>query len=292
MTMVVQDFYKFKLSFKGKLIENSADAYDVANTIIATANILQEVAQIRYGSETSDSIKINIHAFEKGSLDTTFLIHAADVAKTATGALLPLVPTIYGVGKEVLETFKTYLEIKKALKGEPATDIKALSGNKFQLSVKGNGNVVNFNLDAHDLRVLQSKTIDKNTEKIVQPLMKDDSVIEEIEYSGEEVSMVKIDKEEAPYMNYNESVQNLEKIKYKGVVTKIDTKAFSGYLDMGSKRLPFNYVRDLPQNKFDILVSSLRTRVQIYVIGGVTMNFQSEPQHMTILDVESEVKLF
>lgn len=287
-----QDYYKFKLSFKGNLIENSADAYDVANTIIATANILQEVAQIRYGSETSDLIKINIHAFEKGSLDTTFLMHAFDTAKITTGALLPMAPTIYEVGKKVLETFKTYLEIKKALKGEQASDIAALSGNKFQLNIKGNDNNINFIIDAQDLRVLQSKTIDKNTEKVVQPLIKEDSLIEEIEYSGEEVEKVKVDKEEALYMNYNEQVQNLEKIKYKGVVTKIDTKALSGYLDMGSNRLPFNYIKELPQGEFDILVSSLRTRVQIYVIGSVTMNFQSEPQHMTILEVESEVKLF
>ena len=42
--MQTQDFYKFKLGFKGKLIENSVDAFDVANTILATSQSLQELA--------------------------------------------------------------------------------------------------------------------------------------------------------------------------------------------------------------------------------------------------------
>jgi hypothetical protein len=58
---VDQDFYKFKLSFKGRLVENSVDAYDVANTILATSAILQEISKILYGEEAA--IKININAF-------------------------------------------------------------------------------------------------------------------------------------------------------------------------------------------------------------------------------------
>lgn len=289
---VTRDYYKFQLSFKGNLIENSVDAYDVANTIIATSNILQEIAEIKLGKESSDKLKINIHAFKEGSLNTDFIIHAVETAIATSPALLPIANNIFNVGKDILSTFKTYLEIKKALKGEQPAEIKALSNNKFELKVKGNNNQVNFNINAQDLRVLQSKTIEKNTEKAVQPLNKPDSFIEEIDYMPEEIEPVQISKEDARYLGFSEVVQTLDNIKYKGVVSKIDTKACSGYIDIGAKRLPFNYIRDLSQEKFNILVESLRTKIQIYVIGSVTMDYQSNPKQMMVVDVESDIKLF
>lgn len=289
---VDKNYYKFQLSFKGKLVENSVDAYDVANTILATSNILQEIAEIKFGTATSDKIKINIHAFKEGSLVTDFILHNLDTMVTTAPALIPMTNTIFTTGKDILTTFKTYLDIKKALKGEQPAEIKALSGNKFELKVNGDNNNVTFQVNAQDLRVLQSKTIEKNTEKIVQPLTKPDSLIEEIEFTPEEVEPMEINKEEASYLGYSETVQTLDKVKYKGVISKIDTKANSGYIDIGSKRLPFNYPQELAQDKFDILIESLRTKIQVYVIGSVTMDYESNPKQMLIFDVESEIKLF
>lgn len=287
-----KDFYKFQLSFKGNLIENSANAYDVANTIIATTNILQEITEIKYGKQTSDKIRINIHAFKEGSLETDFLMHSIDVVADNAPALVPLAGTIFSVGKNTLTAFSTYLSIKKALKGEQPSEINALSGNKFELKINGDNNNTYITVDNHDLRILQSKTIERNTEKAIQPLTKPDSVINEIEYKAEELDAVDISKEEAHFLGSSDIVQTLDKIKYKGVISKIDTKAMSGYIDIGSKRLSFNYNDQLVQEKFDLLVESLRTKIQIYVIGSVTMDYESNPKQMFISDVESEIKLF
>src|SRR5690606_37842855 len=90
----------------------------------------------------------------------------------------------------------------------------------------------------------------------------------------------------------NEDFQTLPNVKYKGTISKIDTKARSGYIDVQSKRLPFIYAKNLPQEKFEILVYSLRTRVQLYLIGEVTMDYEANPKSMSVTDIESDSTLF
>jgi len=44
MPLNEKDFYKFDLSFKGHLVENSVDAFDLANTILAISQALNQIA--------------------------------------------------------------------------------------------------------------------------------------------------------------------------------------------------------------------------------------------------------
>jgi len=108
----------------------------------------------------------------------------------------------------------------------------------------------------------------------------------------QDIKRIEIDEHDATYLRSSESVQNLDSIKYKGIISKIDRKANSGYLDVGSKMIPFNYSQELHQDKLDILIESLRTKIQVFVIGSVTMDYESNPKHMFIVDVESDNKLF
>jgi hypothetical protein len=50
--------------------------------------------------------------------------------------------------------------------------------------------------------------------------------------------------------------------------------------------------RDLPREKYELLVESLKKRIQVLLIGEVVMNYESEPQNMIIHDVKSELSLF
>ncbi len=285
-----KDFYQFQLSFKGKLVENSVDAYDVANTILATSQALHELAEIKFGKDTAKELKININAFRKGSLISEFLIFIEQHQELLV-SLMPLASSIYDTGKNILDSLRVIIQIKKMLKGKPAKEIKAIDNRQIKIVAQDNSiTIINHN----DFRGLQSKTLTKNINKIIQPLTKEDSLIEELEFldKDDKKQIIKVNKEESAYFNSDQEIQILDQIKYKGVITKIDTNARSGYINIPSRRLPFNFNDSLSQEKFNILIESLRTKIQIYLIGKVQMDFENNPSHMQVSDVESEIKLF
>ncbi|MDO8589898.1 MAG: hypothetical protein Q7R69_01325 [bacterium] len=282
------EIYRFQLFFKGQLVENSADAFDVASTIIATTQSLQEILSIRYGEEAAKGIKLNINAFKEGSLVSDFILFF-DQVKDAAIPLIPLAGNVYDVGKTMISGLNTYINVKKLLKGKPPKAIQALSGGqKFEITANDNATIV---INNYDLRALQSKTLARTTAKAVQPLIKDASLLEEIGLRDESQTLT-VSKEESAYIVIGEETQALEGVKYKGTISKIDTKAHSGFLDLGSKRLAFIFPRDIEQMQLHILVSALESKIQVYLIGNVTMDFEGNPSSMNITRVESEVNLF
>lgn len=282
--------YRFQLFFKGQLVENSVDAFDVASTIIATTQSLQEIISIRYGEEASKDIKLNINAFKEGSLISDFILFF-DQAKESSVALLPIVSSVYDVGKTVIDGLSTYIEVKKLLKGKKPRSVQSIEGGrKFEITANDNATII---INNYDLRALQSKTLAKNAAKAVQPLLKESSLLSEIGISTEsEKENIVVNREEAPYIVLGEETQALEGVKYKGTISKIDTKACSGFLDFGSKRLGFTFVKNISEKDMHILVTSLEKRIQIYIIGNVTMDFEGNPSSMAVTGIESEVNLF
>ena len=283
-----KNYYQFQLSFKGDLIENSVDAFDVANTILATSQVLQEISSILYGEEVANDLKININAFKKGSLATDFILLYNDI-KEATAPLIPVVGTIYQTGKSILSTYKTYIDVRKFLKGEAPKEIKTVDNNNIQIVAKDNTQI---NITYNDFRVLQSKTISKNMTKSFQPLTKEDTLLSEIKVTTEDDEEFFVDKKESAYFTTSSEIQEVPEMKLKATVSKIDTKARSGYLDMPNKRVPFNYDKNLEQSEFELLVDSLKKRFQIYLIGSVRMDLEGNPASMYIKSVDSDNKLF
>lgn len=283
-----EEIYQFKLTFDGNLVENSVDAFDIANTILATSAALKEIAEIKYGKEKSESIKININAFNEGSLISEFLIFVKDNAP----AVVPLIPEFadkgYKIGKEILSTLSTVIDIKQKLQGKIPDEVKQLDANNIQIT--GNGHT--FNINYIDFRALQDKTVARNVAKAIQPLLKPQSEVTSIKLNEDGTEITEITKETAPYLGNSEDMQTVSNIKYKGTISKIDRKVCSGYIDVGSKRISFNYPKDLPQEKYAILVESLRSQIQIYLIGEVIMDFESNPRLINVKDVESDLKLF
>lgn len=280
-------FYRFKLIFKGDLIANSVDAYDVANTILGATSVISEIASIRF-AEQAKNLKINISAFKQGSLESSFLVYL-DNAKDAIAPVLPLVYPGYKIGKEILATFKTYLDVRTALKGKPPQKVIPQQDGLF--NIIGDNNRVTIAVSANELRALQDKNISRHVEKMVGPLGKE-GYIENIAIEDNEAEIANIDRGAAKYLQTNEQFQSIPNITYKGVVSKIDTKTGSGFLDIASKRLSFSFPRNLEKIKFHILVESLEGKMQIFLIGSVEMDYEANPKHMEVLDILRDEKLF
>src|SRR5262245_61472864 len=186
------------------------------------------VSKIRYGEDSS--LKININAFQQGSLVTEFLF-LFDRAKDVAIPLLPMAGNIIEMGKYILEGYKTYIDIKKFLKGKPPKETKVLDGNNIQMISQDNSKMV---INYYDFRTVQSNTVAKNAAKAVQPLTKPDNLLEEIDLFSDDKIKIEIPKEIAPFIETDDNFQTLSAVKYKGIISKIDTKARSGYIDIGS----------------------------------------------------------
>lgn len=282
--------YRFSLAFRGQLLENSVDAFDVANTILATTYALQEIASIKFGEEQSKNLRLNISAFKDGSLISDFLYHFAEVAQNVPPVLLPIAPSIFEASKTVLDGLGTYIEIKKLLKGRPPESVKAINDQKVEIKI-GDGNVINITYN--DFRVLQNNTITKNIAKAIQPLRKEDSLLEGIEITRTgETEPIQVTKEDAQYFESKDSFQILPTVSYKGIITKIDSKVRSGYINVGPRRIPFIYPQDLKSEQFVILVESLKRKIQIFLVGDVTMDYENNPKSISITEVRSDIELF
>ncbi|MBD3281780.1 hypothetical protein GF391_03470 [Candidatus Uhrbacteria bacterium] len=286
----VQELFEFQLSFKGQLVENSVDAFDVANGILATSQSLQEIAEIHFGEQASQNLKLNISAFKKGSLESNF-IYFFDAALFAAPVLIPVARDIVQTCTGILNGYETYLNIKKMLKGGRPEKITPINQDQIKIDINVNGNNNAVIIGYPDLRALQSPTLAKNTAKIAQLLTKDDSLLEEVILKKDKKMISSIDKDSAQYFKTGLETQVLPAMKLKGVVTKLDSKVRSGYISAGSKRIPFTYLRDLEQSQFEILAESLKKQVQIHIVGEVEMDFESEPRSVAIQKVESELKL-
>lgn len=286
----MSDHYKFSLTFRGQLVENSVDAYDLANTILAVSQALNHISEIHYGPKDRDRIRINISAFKQGSLVNDFLIYIVQQGAGAFLPLLPLAPQAVEVGKAMLGSLKMFMEIKSALKGKPPR--KVVHQQNGTVEIHGDNNYV-VNISNNDFRALQDKAVSKSVAKIAAPLNKADSCISELAISEQQNEIFTVSKDKAQYLMDTDQVQTLPKVKYKGIVSKIDTKACSGFLTLGSNRLSFNYDPvQIIQEKFTLLVDSLRDQIQIYLEGEVTMDYEGKPRLLVLSDVLPDETLF
>jgi hypothetical protein len=286
----MHEVYRFQLSFKGQLVENSVDAFDVANTILATTLALQEIATIKLDRDTARDLKLNIGAFKEGSLVSEFVYHMAPLVAVAPTIIYHSAPQIIDVSRTVIDGLKTFIDVKKLLKGKRADSVRAVDGGQNVTITVGDNSSVTINYN--DYRALQSQTLSRNVAKMTQPLRKEDSLLEEIDMIASPENSFQIKKDEANYFNNDDLLQTVSEVRYRGVISKIDSKVRSGYISVGSRRIPFTYPEDLAIEQFIILAESLKRQIQVILVGEVSMDFESNPRSISIASVESELQLF
>lgn len=284
------DIFEFELGFKGQLVENSVDAFDVANTILALSTAITQICEINYG-EGNEAIKVNINAFKKGSLITDFLVYVKD------GLPYSPIPIFDGkkaldIGKNILDTIKVFVEVKTLLKGNKPKSVKSVGDKLIQIIAEDNSNV---NITINQYKSLQDKTIAKNLEKAFLPLTVEGNEIESIEIATNDIKdfeTIKIDQANSRFMKTNEDSQNLPNMKHRGYISKMDTKTRSGYLTIGQKRVPFNYPKTLHNIEFELLVQSLKEKMLIYLVGDTEMDFEANPKFITAKTISTDKDLF
>ena len=262
----------------------------MANTILATSNSLAEIANAKLDRQTADALKLNISAFREGSLVTDFIYHFAPNLVATIPAIIQAAPDIVTVSTTIIDGLKTFIEVKKFLKGKQPESVRATDGGQNVIITMGSNSSLTINYS--DYRLVQSQTLAKNVSKMTEPLRKDGSLLEEIDLKANKDHSFSIHKDEAPFFEPTENLQTVSQVKYRGVISKIDSKVRSGYITVGARRIPFTYPENLPESQYIILAESLKRRLQITLTGEVQMDFESNPRLLNITSVESELQLF
>ena len=289
MQKAAADYFKFDLTFKGDLVENSVDAFDLANTILAVSQALNQISSIKYESMRG-KIKINVNAFSEGSFVSGILIYI-EQGKDLIVPLFPALITGHNVGKELLSSLKVYLDIRQMLKGKPPAKVEH---NNDGVTIYGDNNKI-F-VTHNDFRIIQDKSVSKNLDKAVQPLLKDDSEIKQISITEEGKEIASVSRENAKYLLEDESFQTIDNFRIKGFVTKIDTKTSNGFLNLGDiktgKRISFSFQLNLPKEKLHILIGSLESKIKIYLNGQAVMDYEGNPRSIDVVEIQQDEDLF
>ena len=290
---------RLHIKFDGvNLASGTIDAYDLATTVMASADTLRGIANSIPSTKNSE-LKIDVTALRPGSFEVDFSISLKNIVDHGI-AVLPLInsQTINSV-KDVIKTFKSLIEVKKFLKGEKPT--------KVELNQTGdNTNAVVYNFTGDHMvvnmptyNVMQDKQTNEKLKKVFSPLLKEGNEIETIQISTpDDISEEKIEitKDQAKYFEQTEELQTIPTYKIRGVVTAMDRKTNNGKLTVGDeKRCHFEVEIEDIKNLEKVangLIDSMRGKTPIVVLGEAVLDLESNIKKIKIKDIELDEKLF
>lgn len=283
---------QISLTFDGKDMNHSVDAFDLASTIIAFGRVIEDIAETNF-LKKDDKLQININAFNQGSFESIFDINLIEAAGVVTTGAKVIIDNVAGNPVFlIIKSFRQLVELKKFLQGKPPQKIEVNSTQGDVMILNFNGD--NIHVDLSTLRSLQSKSTGCNLKKMVETIEKND-VIDSIVIAGNDVEPIQIQKPEVTYFDPIDESQTTDNHRVKGVVSKLDTKTETGYLTIGSRRVGF-YFGGLEDNvagdAFFTLAESMKQRISIFLIGSATFDLESNIKKMDVKVVESEAKLF
>ena len=290
---------RLHIKFDGVNLETGTiDAYDLATTVMASADTLRGIANSIPSTKNSE-LKIDVTALRPGSFEVDFSISLKNIVDHGV-ALLPLVnsQTINSV-KDVVKTFKSLIEIKKFLKGEKPTkvELNQTGDNTNAVVYNFNGDHMTVNMPTYN--VMQDKQTNEKLKKVFSPLLKEGNEIETIQISTpDEVDEEKIviTKEEAIYFERTEELQTIPTYKIRGVVTAMDRKTNNGKLTVGDeKRCNFEVEIEDIKNLEKVangLIDSMRGKTPIVILGEAILDLESNLKKIKIKDIEVDANLF
>lgn len=287
------DTKKLHIKFEGSSMEaGRIDANDFAHTVSATAELLRFIAKDVDGTRNK-ILNVDLVALRSGSFEVDLVVNLKDLAMISP-ALIPLfdVNTISSV-KQLIEIFKSLIQVKKFLKGEKPTKVEVIQNDGSpHVAIHNNSGQINVNVTTYNL--LQSEGTNKRLHKVFQPLLKEGTDLESIEISEEDMEPVQVAKLEAPYFEKDEELQMAEH-KVKGIITAMDRKTYNGKISIGEKRVNFEVeIADIKnlEKIVDGLIGSMKNKIAIMVIGEAAFDTELNIKRLKIKDIEKDQKLF
>jgi len=284
---------KLNIKFSGeKLPRGTIDVYDLANTVLATAQVIEQIAKKENILENR-KIRIDVSALKLGSFDVDLIINLIGMTMT-TGQTLFNLPAGINQIKSTLNILSGLLNVKKFLQGEKPTKVQLKQEGKMQKATIYNfiGKNITVNLSVYD--ALGDKHINTRLKEMFQPLAKEGGEVESIKLSSGEEIKEEISKNEYQYFG-GEEEKIREDSEIRGIVSAFDRKTGNGKITLPSeKRILFEiavvHPRDYEKIETSIL-DSLKLKTTLIFRGEVVKDQTSNMTKIIIKDVTMEETL-
>ncbi len=291
---------KLHIKFDGEnLASGTIDAYDLATTVLASADTLRSIANRMPGTKNSP-LKIDVTALRPGSFEVDFSISIKNIIDGSILCLPILDAQCVNLATEIIKTFRNLIELKKFLKGKKPkkVEISHIKDNNLNNVTIVNFNGDNMKVNMTTYNVSQDKQTNEKLQKVFGPLLKDGSELDTIQISTpeKESEKVKISKEEALFFEKEEELQIIPTYKVRGVVTAMDRKTNNGRLTVGDeKRCLFEIQIEDIKNLEKVtngIIDSMRDKTAITVIGEAVLDLEANIKKIVIKNIETEENLF
>lgn len=284
---------KLNIKFSGeKLPRGTIDVYDLANTVLATAKVIEQIAK-KENILDNRKIKIDVSALKPGSFDVDLIINLVGMAATTGQALFNLPAGINQI-KLILNILSGLLNVKKFLQGEKPAKVQLKQEGKMQKATIYNLTSKNMivNLSVYD--AFRDKHINTGLKEMFQPLGKEGGEVESIKLSSGNELREEILKNEYQYFG-GEEEQIREYSEIKGIVTAFDRKTGNGKITPPSgKRILFEigvvHPKDYEKIETDVL-DSLKLKTTLVFKGEITKDPMSNVEKIIIKNVKIEETL-
>lgn len=284
---------KLNIKFSGeKLPRGTIDVYDLANTVLATAQVIEQIAK-KENILDNRKIKIDVSALRPGSFDVDLIINLVGMAATTGQALFNLPAGINQI-KLILNILSGLLNVKKFLQGEKPAKVQLKQEGKIQKATIYNFSAKNITVNLSVYDALGDKHINTRLKEMFQPLAKEGGEVEAIKLSSGEELREEISKNEYQYFG-GEEEQIREDSEIKGIVSAFDRKTGNGKITLPSeKRILFEigvvHPKDYEKIEGDVL-DSLKLKTTLIFKGEITKDQESNLGKIIIKEVKTEETL-
>jgi hypothetical protein len=284
---------KLSIKFTGKdLPQGTIDLYDLANTILATGQVVEQIAKNENFLENK-KVKINVTTLKPGSFEV-FLI----ITLVGLDIVRQVLFSVGGINqaKTILSIIGDIFKIKKFLKGEKPQKIIVNQEGKNPKVTIYNINTEKLEINLPVYRAINNSSINSNIKKIVQPLKKEGGNVESIKFYSDPELKTEVTKEEYDYFAKEEELQLVEEFNIKGIVTALDRKTGNGKITLANeKRVMFEldvmHPKDYERVE-GIIIDSLKLKLNLFIKGKAEQDLSSNIKKIKIKDVIPEKGLF
>lgn len=287
------------IKFEGTNLEKGTiDAYDLAVTVMATADTLRGIANHLPHTKNSD-LRIDVSALRPGSFDVNMTVSLKELTDLGL-ACIPLLngPTVNTI-KDIVDVFKHLVSVKKFLKGEKPNKVEINQNGTAPVAVIYNIQGDNMTVNMPTFNMLQDKQINGTLKKVFEPMLKAGGDVDNIQIArpdSNDEEKVNVAKEEATFFDKIEELQTVPLYRIRGVVTAMDRKTTNGKLTVGdNKRANFEIdIDDISKldKVMDGLIDSMRGKIPVIVIGEAVLDLEANLRKIKIKDLEQDSQLF
>lgn len=292
---------KLHIKFDGiNLASGTIDAYDLATTVMASADTLRNIAN-NIPSVKNSELKVDVNALREGSFEVSFSVSLKDALDYGV-AITPLLNSAtINSAKEVVKTLKSVIETIKFLKGEKPSKVEINQNGNNPTAVVYNFTGDNTTIHMNTYNSMQDKQVTEKLKKVFKPISKENSEVDFIEISIAEDSKsddskITVNKEEVIYFEKTEELQIIPSYKIRGIVTAMDRKTNNGKLTTGDeKRCNFEIdIEDISllEKVSNGVIDSMKTKVPILVMGEAVLDLEMNLKKIKIKNIEEDSKLF